>query len=61
MLSVDNTTCNGWSIIKVNEFNTFFQIQQTSMSACPTTVEIVLRSVKTPMEATFAHVRLAIC
>ena len=30
------------------------------MSACPA-MEVVLRSVQTPMEATFVHVRLAIC
>ena len=30
------------------------------MSACPA-MEVVLRTVQTPMEATFAHVRLAIC
>ena len=38
----------------------YFLIQQTSMSACPA-MEVVLKTVQTPMEATFAHVRLAIC
>ena len=38
----------------------FSTYEQTSMSACPA-MEVVLRSVQTLMEATFAHVRMAIC
>ena len=34
--------------------------EQISMSAC-LAMEVVLRTVQTPMEATFARVRLAIC
>ena len=34
--------------------------EQISMSAC-LAMEVVLRTVQTPMEATFAHVRPAIC
>ena len=42
------------------KINVNLQTQQTSMSAC-LAMEVVLRTVQTPMEATFAHVRLAIC